>query len=861
MPSVIDLFGKARLLTFDRDPATHGPTVEVAHEALLREWARLREWLSDSRADVRLQRQLAHAAAEWQSANRDSSFLLSGARLAQFEGWMTGTSLALTSEERAFYEASIAERERRAKDEAERQRRELETAQQLAATERRRADEQTQAITRVRLRNRLIAVAGGIALVLAVVAGIFGFQSNTNAQMAQQNLGAAQVANTQSAANAAIAQANAVTAEAASVLAEQQRNVALDSQATAVQAQMNAEQQAALAFARELDAAAALQLAADPQLSLLLALRAVSVTRAAGLEAPLDVQQTLHNVMPAQRLLWTQNVPYSPIKIAYSADGKRITVVDASSSVTATTYIIDADTRQTLLAVNGYGFALSPDEKLLATGENTFAEPFLVYLWDAVTGRQLVTLTGHTAAVGGYAFSPDGNYLATGGDEGVARVWDLRAWRAAGEPAGATISQAAIILDCHSQTNYYGGINFSPDGKRLVTVCDKDNTAKVWDMPSGKLVFSLTGHTDYVSDADFSPDGQYLATTSVDGTARLWDAVTGQELLRLNPGKGTVLNLAFSPDGQYLATSSGAFAVVWNANTGDRLLDLPNPAGLMDLAFSPDGRRLVTTMSGVIQAWDVTSNGPGELANAPRQLFYDFNNNRDGSRFASINSDGRLSLYDSATLQELWATTQLFTGDIWGADGVSFSADNTLLSASVENTVTIWNTNSQQKLFDLVQADNVWEATLSPDGLRLAAGLDNGDIVIWDLATQKPLQTLSSTLNCISSIEFSPDGTRLAAGGSVEKPFCAGGGRVHIWDLAGGVENIPAPLELQFDNRAIYHLNFSPDGQRLAASGSNGATVWEWATGKSVLTMTAHTGYVNDINYSPDGKYLGLVKE
>ena len=139
---VMDRFGKARLLTFDHDPITRGATIEVAHEALLREWARLRNWLTESRADVRSQRQLAHAAQEWEGAKRDPSFLLTGARLEQFEGWATGTSVALTNAEQEFLSAGIAERDRRESEERARQQRELENAQKLAETERQRAEEQ-----------------------------------------------------------------------------------------------------------------------------------------------------------------------------------------------------------------------------------------------------------------------------------------------------------------------------------------------------------------------------------------------------------------------------------------------------------------------------------------------------------------------------------------------------------------------------------------------------------------------------------------------------------------------------------------------------------------------------------------------
>ena len=74
--------------------------MEVAHEALLREWERLREWLNESRADVRLERMLADEAAQWNTAQRDASYLLIGAHLEQFEGWSANTTVALTADER-----------------------------------------------------------------------------------------------------------------------------------------------------------------------------------------------------------------------------------------------------------------------------------------------------------------------------------------------------------------------------------------------------------------------------------------------------------------------------------------------------------------------------------------------------------------------------------------------------------------------------------------------------------------------------------------------------------------------------------------------------------------------------------------
>lgn len=99
-------YAAARLVTFDRDPVTRGPTVEVAHEALLREWDRFRDWIEEQREDLVIRRRLVAAMLEWQDSDEDPSFLVVGGRLAQFDSWASTTQLALTIPERSYLEAS-----------------------------------------------------------------------------------------------------------------------------------------------------------------------------------------------------------------------------------------------------------------------------------------------------------------------------------------------------------------------------------------------------------------------------------------------------------------------------------------------------------------------------------------------------------------------------------------------------------------------------------------------------------------------------------------------------------------------------------------------------------------------------------
>jgi WD40 repeat protein len=178
--------------------------------------------------------------------------------------------------------------------------------------------------------------------------------------------------------------------------------------------------------------------------------------------------------------------------------------------------------------------AFSPDGKQLAVTdkENT------VTLWDTARGDKLSTLRGYTAPVVGLAFHPNGTQLATASEDGI-RIWNV----ATGEEVLVPNRSEPVLT-----------VVFSPDGRHLATG-SADGTAVVWDVGTGRQLFTLFGHTRAVFSIAFTPDGSRLATASGDGTVKIWDAGDGKELLTLSGHTGRIFDLAISPDGARLATA------------------------------------------------------------------------------------------------------------------------------------------------------------------------------------------------------------------------------------------------------------------------------------------------------------------
>ena len=829
---VLTQLADARLIT------TEWETVEVAHEALIREWPTLREWLAEDREELRLHRRLAEAAQEWGRSSRNESELYRGARLAQALEWSAAHTGAPTQLEHEFLEASRAWSEREAAEREAQQQRELDAARKLAETEKARAEEQMRSANRLRLRNRVIAGAGLIALLLAVLAALFGMQSSQNATRAETNFAVAQ-------ANAATAQAEAnrrATAQA-ETLAESGHRAT--QQAIAEAESQRAESEKQLAVSRELAIAAVSNLEVDPERSILLALHALSVAHTA------EAESALHRAVQASRVQYAY--PGLFYTLDYSPDGRRLALGRSDGML----IMLDTANGQELLSIPAHAgtiwsLSYSPDGARLATagGDNT------AKVWDAATGQELLHLVGHTGEIQSVNFSPDGARIATASADTTVKVWD------------AATGQELFTLSDH--TAPVNAVAFSPDGKFLFTG-DTDNTAKIRDAETGQVL--LTPQGDRGPGTVFSPDGTRYATLYGNlFLLRIWDAASDQELFDLNLDAPSAFD--FSPDGKRLVTASQTGIIkIWDAATGDELLTIFNPRGNIKVDFSPDGKHIAASnRDGRVRVFDISPEGSREwFTLAPhggwvRRVVY----SPDGTRLATAGIDGTAKVFDAITGEELLT----LSGHTDFVFGIAYSPDgNRLATSSHDKTVKVWDAETGQELLTLSRAGHgdgivgrlytgILDVAFSPDGTRLATASDtdpaadlpetaepDARAAMWDLATGQEIFSVVNPVR-IWGLAFDKEGERFATG--------AFDGVLRVWDAATG-EKL---LELPGHASTIVDIRFSPDGRTIATSSSDGTVkVRDAETGKELVTLTGHTGLVSGVAFSPDGTRLATASQ
>ncbi|HJZ46056.1 MAG TPA: protein kinase [Roseiflexaceae bacterium] len=798
LDTVIETYSQYRLLTLDHDPQTRAPTVEVAHEALIRTWTRLRQWLEASREDLRLQRRLSVAGSEWAASGHDRSFLAGGARLEQLESWAKETHLALNAEERAYLDASLAARDAQRAQEQARQAHEAQLEQ------------------RSRTFLRALLGVAMLAAVLGIGLSIFAFgqrrEALANEQRANQNA-------SNEAAAKALAQQNADTAATAAALAQQQSTLA---QQQAELAKSSAAEAQNLALANGAQVALG-QGNTDQALSLALA------------------ANQLANPVPQARFILSQ-AAYAPgtrrvlrghtggvTGVAFSPDGKTA----VSGSRDDTLILWNLATGEQIHTFKGHtddvkDIALSPDGKSVISASTDGT----LILWDVASGQPIRQFKDDGVEFKGVAFSPDGKMVLSGSANTSVILWD--------------VATAQPIRRFQGQTQEVNQLAFSPDGTMALST-SQDTELILWNVATGQPIRHFKGHGGEVTSVAFSPDGKTALSGAYDNKLILWDVASGEPLHTFTGHTSQVLDVAFSPDGKLAVSGSADGRLgLWDMKTFQSIRFFTGHSNwVKSVAFSRDGHQVLTgSFDNTIRLWDLdngaqTDTFKGETGGKAAL-------SADGQRLITSGPDSQVFLWDVAS-GEVQQTLLGHNGDVNAVaispDGHHALSGTQLVQGEKQNDMILWNLDTGQFERSLKgHTDDINAIAFSPDGKRALSSSEDKMMILWDVASGTQIKTLTGHKSGVRSVAFSPDGTKALSGSSDNT--------VILWDLGSG----EAIETLKGHGAKVVSVAFSPDGKTALSGSEDGKIIqWDLATGKALHRFVGHTGTVHSIAYSPDG--------
>jgi WD40 repeat protein/DNA-binding SARP family transcriptional activator len=826
LDEILARYGEHRLLSFDREPLTRTPTVEVAHEAMLTQWDRLRTWIEERREDLLLHRRLAAAVEEWQDARRDAEYLPNEARLAQFEAWAGATDLVLNAGEREFlFEA------RAAADEVARR--------------------------RVRRRRRVLA---GFA-VLAVAASLLAVFALILRARAKED------------ARVATARQLAASAEA-NLNVDPERSILLGIEAAETTRRHDGSilpeaQQAlhdALAASRVL--ARSSGVGRRSGIGHVVALAPDAATFVA---ADLDRKTvSVRDGYTGKKLAMLPGYSAEVLAVAYSPDGRFI----AAGSADGTLRLWETSSRKithVLRAHQGAVFAtrFSADgNRLVTLGADRAAR-----VWDVRSGQRLQSFpnvhdrTRASVVWGeGVAFVGDDRIaVAPWSHEGgtasavVAKIFDLSSGRQVSlirDPAGA-----AQTVD----------IDVSPDGKLLVASDAKETgPLALYKLSDGEQL-DVEQKAGGILDVEFSRDGKFVATGAVDGFAKIWSVAEGKlrEVLRLRGHDNPVGSVSFNRDGTRLASwgQVSGEARVWDVSPAGRgeVLTLPGPQGApewhADIAFTPDGRRLVASSGppGTVRVWSVQTGKEllrldhGATDRAAGHAAIGIDVSPDGSRIATAGADGSVRIFDTDTGKQLLALRHrhCVPHGLCVVNRAVFSPDGSRLATTGwDATVGIFDAHSGRRLRVLRGHQpgflGSYVVEWSRDGMRLLSTGHDG-MRIWDVSNGRQLlPLLPEGGGPGESGAWSPDEKEVLTESGLGSP---------VWDASTGKR-----LRLLATGAPVTELVFSRDGARLAIGTideTSSTRIFDWPAGLETLKLPE--GGLR-LAFSPDGKLLAGVQ-
>lgn len=456
--------------------------------------------------------------------------------------------------------------------------------------------------------------------------------------------------------------------------------------------------------------------------------------------------------------------------IAVIAEGRRVVTLCKDDSVG----VWDLRTGRLLHNLSGlqhdvHTLATAPDGKTAVTSSLDGT----ARVWNLETGTELHTLRGHRSTLTAVTITDDGAQAITtalGGED--ACVWDLHT----GE----------LLHKLPSEHGTVWSVAITADGTRTITGC-ADGSVTVWDLTTGQLEYTLTGHQGLpVRAVAVTRDGSRAVTCCVDGVARVW-ALTAESHSDIPPGHtGYVTDLAVTPDGRYAITGSAdGSARVWDVRTGQPSLVLSHGNDVDQVAITPDGTRAVTVNSTVARVWDLTNGRQLRRMRVSRFVIMVTTITADGTRVLFGLQSGGTGLWDLRTKPT--RRFQVLSGNQHRVYAMTTTPDGVwAVTGSGDGAVRVWDLAAGRALHVLSgHHTEIIAVAITPDGSRALTGSRDGAVRIWELATGHRLDATTGQWDHLDDLAIAPDGTRAVTGSRWAKDDA-----VHLWDLTGRCKQV-----------------------------------------------------------------------
>lgn len=811
--SVLNRLVATRLVTVDRDAAGVG-TVEIAHEALLRAWRRLTDWLDEDRAGLVVHRRLSDATNTWVRLERDEGSLYRGAQLADTRAWL---------DEREDRRASLTEVEL-----------EFVTASEVAE------DAAREAVRRNTLRLRRLVGALSVLLVVAMVAGGLAIWQQRVADderaraerqraaavsrlYAQESLTARDADPRRSLLLAMASWQLTPTVEARGALLSAQlvpyRGTLDPDDGRLVDADLSPDGTTA-ALATTTGSITVWDTASQQQVAELTEggtdgeLSTVRFSPDGKVLATTHISENAEHRLRlwdprTHTLMRSLPVPGNVIGVAFNADGTRLATVSGDSPTIILWEVASGRRIRTFdKGGAGFGVAFSQDGSLLAAGGGDNR----VRLWQAGTGRQLAAFRGHEKYVTSVAFSPNGRLLSSSSADGTVRLWN---------PRDREKPSIRVLRPAVEEGEFIREAEFSPDGKQVVAGTNAGKGVQRWRVDDGAVLPAFLGHTNGVSSVDYGPDGHTVLSGSVDGSAVLWRAQ--DNVIYQTYATNSV---AFSVDQKLMAVAIGDTVKLWDTDRRSFVRELKTGT-VYSLSFSPDSTQLATAgIDGTVRLWHTESGRSGRPGIVEDDM---------AAYSVRFSPNGKiLTAYAGPTLEDVRS------GAV-GSDIRYVQLQWNLADSGADPIETVYEVGD-------ISSDPypTGEIAFAPGGKIFAVPLSTGAIELRQTRTGELVDTLNSGHGAVRSVAFDSDGTKLATGGEDRK--------LRLWDIASRKQIGSA---LSGHNGTISDVAFLPDGETLASISQSDVSMRLWSVPDHRLLAAVPTlGNLNDLAVQPE---TGLV--